>query len=615
VLLGALLSARVAAAQAIPPVGAPPIPGDTVGLKSPADTVPDSLKVKKDSIEAPFAHAPLPPLLEIGESYTWDRAALFNTGMITITSVLEHVPGLTIYRSGWFPSPQYAAYLGNPARLRIFWDGAEMLPIGNSTSYPVDLASVPIWAVQQMTLERGADEVRIYLRSWDVTRTTTQSRVDIVTGDLGTNMLRGYFGTRFQNGMGVQFGGQVYGTLGNLTLGGGTGSDFMLRVGWARGGWSVDAFAERSNAERDPQIATTYFDYAIPANTLSPGIPGESGSRTHAYLRAGLGQPDSGTFWAQVMLDAQQVSQQLKPSLSIDYAPLDSLLVTQHATQLIAMAGATLGAARVSVSDRLGWLPTGTDNELSARASLASRVLALSAYADYVTDSGRLLEGTLKVTPVPFLAFELTAGYRTALDSLGGSGLSGRLAVGGRIGRVWVQAGLLRRAASVVPGLTAYDTAYVTKPTAQATGPFFSIQGKVVEDLGINIWVIRWDSAGTSASGYYRPQLQSRAEVFLDTKWLSRFPSGHFEVHGAFGEEYRSDVIFPTTVGTEAFGPNAVVAVHSNVLYANLQIRVLTATLYATATWALSPRPYELVPRYIQPPQVYTYGMRWEFWN
>ena len=271
-LLGALLTAGTSAAQVVPPDSVKPLPPAVSPIPkalgaAPQDTTPDSMKVKKDSVETRFAQAAMPLLLEIGESYTWDRAALFNTGGLTLFDVLDRVPGLTVYRSGWIASPQYATYLGNAARVRIFWDGAEMLAIGNSTSSPLDLASVPIWSIQEMRVERGADEVRIYIQTWNVYRTTTQSRVDIVTGDLGTNLLRAYFGTRFQNGMGLQGGGTVWGTVNDPATGGGTASDILLRFGWARGAWSVNAYGDRQNGTRDAQLATVN-------QGLSPGSRG-----------------------------------------------------------------------------------------------------------------------------------------------------------------------------------------------------------------------------------------------------------------------------------------------------------------------------------------------------
>ncbi len=91
------------------------------------DTTADSLKVKKDTVEARFAQAEMPHPLEIGESYTWDRTQLFNTGALTLVDVLNRVPGLTVFQSGWIASPQYIAYLGNPTRVRIFFDGVEVM--------------------------------------------------------------------------------------------------------------------------------------------------------------------------------------------------------------------------------------------------------------------------------------------------------------------------------------------------------------------------------------------------------------------------------------------------------------------------------------------------------
>ena len=594
----------------MPPLGVPPVPDSAKKYRTPEDSIrEDSAKARKDTLVTPYSQAPLPVVIEIGDTYTWDRAALFNTGLITIYDVLLSVPGLTMFRSGWVTSPQYGAYLGNPGRVRIFWDGVETIALGASTSHPLDLSTVPIWAVEQMTVERGADEMRIYLQSWTVQRTITQSRVDIVTGDLGTNMLRGYFGTRFVNGMGVQFGGQVYGTTNDPTIGGGSGSDLMLRVGWAGSRFSVDGYAERANGTRDPQIATTNIPiYAHPE--LAGGIPGQSGNRTHAYLRLGLGQPDTSRWWAQAMLDQQTVNQQLAGSVTIGYFPVDSTMVKQNATQVIAAAGLNAGPLQLSGSGRYRWLPLGTSEEVTARAAFSTKIAVFSGYVDYVADSGGITDLALKVTPLSWLALEGGVGYRIATAAQGGNGVSGRVAIGALLGRVWISAGAMQRAATVVPGLTMYDTLYTSASSKAATGPFLSIKGKVVDDVGINVWAVRWDNPG-----YYRPQTQARGEVFLDTDWHSRFPSGHFGLHASFGAQLRSDVVFPTTLAGEVIDPSAIVAIQSKYLYTNVEVRVLDATIYFTANWALDPRPYELVPQYLQEVQVFTYGLRWSFWN
>lgn len=614
-LLGALVFSSASEAQgnptpAPPPGGAPAGPDTAKKFLTPEDSMrADSAKMRKDTLVTPYAQSPVPVVIEIGDSYTWDRAALFNTGLITIYDVLLSVPGLTMFRSGWVTSPQYGAYLGNPGRVRIFWDGVETIALGASTSSPLDLSTVPIWAVQQMTVERGADELRIYLQSWTVQRTMTQSRVDIVTGDLGTNMLRAFFGTRFLNGMGVQFAGQVYGTTSDPTIGGGSGSDLMLRVGWARGLFSVDGYAERANGTRDAQIATT--DIGIFAHPeLASGIPGQSGNRTHAYLRLGLGQADSSRWWVQTTLDQQVVSEQLAGSVTTNYFPVDSTLVKQSATQVIAAAGLNAGPLQLSGSGRYRWFPLGTSEEATARASFSTKIAVFSGFMDYVADSGGITDLALRVTPISWLALEGGVGYRTATTAEGGNGVSGRVAVGARLGRAWLSGGVMQRASTVVPGLTLYDTLYKSAASKSATGPFLAIKGKVVDDVGIDVWAVRWDQPG-----YYRPQLQARGEVFLDTEWKSRFPTGHFGLHASFGGLLRSDIVFPTTLAGEVIDPSAIVAIQSKYLYTNVEVRVLDATIYFTANWALDPRPYELVPQYLQEVQVFTYGMRWSFWN
>ena len=40
--------------------------------------------------------------------------------------------------------------------------------MGNTT----DLATIQIWTLEEVAVERGADELRVYLRSWRVDHTT-----------------------------------------------------------------------------------------------------------------------------------------------------------------------------------------------------------------------------------------------------------------------------------------------------------------------------------------------------------------------------------------------------------------------------------------------------------
>ena len=589
--------------QAPPPTpGVLQLPIDTTGSDTTAKK--DTTKTKRDTVVTPFAQWEFPAVLEMGKAYDLDRDELFNTGALTLIQVLNRVPGLTVFASGWITSPQYASYLGNPARLRVFLDGVELIALGNDRSYPLDLATVPIWNIEHLTLERGPDEIRIYIRTWTVTHTHMQSRVDIVTGDLGTNMLRAYFGKRWENGFGFQFGGQVFGTANVPLEGSGSANDLMLRFGWARGMWSADLYAERGNGTRDPQVAF-FVD-----SGLSPGIPGQVWSREIGAVRVGYGQPESTRWWGQVVLNQQQVLEQNLISTAITYVPPDSLPKQQRATQLIFAGGLNAGPLHASAAEHLRWFPSGSSDEVTGRIAFTNKFFTVSGYGDYVLNGGGLTEAAATITPTSYLLASATIGKRTADSASGGDGVSGRVSVGFRLARVWFKAGAVRRAATVVPGLVGYDTAYVSASSAQNTGYFGSVSGKLVDDVGINFYVVRWQH-----EGWYLPQLQERGEAYLDTQWLSKFPTGNFSLKAAFGEEYRSDVLFPTAGAVEQFGPSSVSAVHSVVMFSNIEVRVLTATLYFTATWALTPRPYELVPQYVQPVQVYTYGLRWAFWN
>ncbi|MDQ2767035.1 MAG: hypothetical protein M3Y30_07740, partial [Gemmatimonadota bacterium] len=93
--------------------------GDSVTVLGlhPGDT---TTKIPKDTIKAPIAHAEVPPVLGVGDQFTFTREEMFATGAVTLTQLLELVPGVTTFTTGNIASPQFAAYAGNPGRVRIF---------------------------------------------------------------------------------------------------------------------------------------------------------------------------------------------------------------------------------------------------------------------------------------------------------------------------------------------------------------------------------------------------------------------------------------------------------------------------------------------------------------
>lgn len=578
--------------------------GDSVTVLGlhPGDT---TTKIPKDTIKASIAHAELPPVLGVGDQFSWNREELFATGALTLTQLLDFIPGATTFTTGNLASPQFAAYAGNPGRIRVFLDGMEIDNLDPRAGGALDLAEVQIWSLEEVTIERGADEIRVYCRTWTVDRTTTSTRIDAVQSDQRTNLYRAFFGKRFQHGELLQVGGQSYGTSNDVTVGGGNELALFGRLGWARKLWSVDGYFMHADRTRDLRIQDQ-------GNALlEDSIPEQDRLRTDMYLRAGYGDPDSGA-WVQTMVAHTNFTEH-SPFTPIGSIAVDSADTTRTSTQYIATGGFTRWGFRLSGAERYDKLQTGGVSATTLRASFEHRLLALSLYAERRGgDSSSTEEATARLSPLSFFALSGTVARRHGGTAFGDQDdLSARLEAGLRLEKAWFSVGLWRRDAAVVPGLIAYDSAYVSEPTRAASGPFVSVRGKVFHDIGLNIWAVRWNS-----EGYYRPQLQSREELYIDTQWLQRFPSKHFRLVASIAHEYRQDVVFPTSDGVESLSdPNGLVALFSNAIVGRIEFHVIDAAIFINSYSGLSPTRVEKVPGYTQPPARITFGVRWQFWN
>jgi hypothetical protein len=591
-------------------------PGDTV--LAPGDTViGDSVtilglhpgdsakKIPKDTIKAPIAHAEMPPVLGVGDQFTWNRDEMFATGALTLTQLLEFVPGVTTFTTGNIASPQFGAYAGNPGRVRVFLDGMEIDNLDPRAGGALDLAELQLWSLEQVTIERGADELRVYCRTWTVTRTTTSTRIDVLTGDQRTNLYRAFFGKRYKHGEILQVGGQNYGTSSDAGVGGGNELALFGRLGWANKDWSFDGYLMHADRDRDLR------QQDLANIQLEPAIPEQKRTRADMYLRLGRGDPDSGV-WAQAMLAHSNFTEKTGFS-AIAGLPTDSADTTRTSTQYIVTGGLTRWGLRLSGIERYNKLQTGGVSATEVRASFERRLLALSLYAERRgADSSSTEEATARLTPLPFFAVAGTVARRHGGTAFGDEDeLSTRLEAGIKLHRAWFTAGIWRRAQAVVPGLIAFDTLYKNAPTVAATGPYGTVRGKIWRDIGVNIWAVRWNS-----SGYYRPQLQSHEELYIDTQWLQRFPTKHFRLVAGIAHEYRQNVIFPVGDGLESLSdPNGAAVFFSHAIVGRIEFHILDAAIYFNSYSGMSPTRVEQVPGYLLPTQRLEYGIRWQFWN
>ncbi len=574
--------------------GAVPLPKDTV---------------KKDTIKAPIAHAEAPPPLTASDTYIWDRNAIYATGAFTAQDLLDRVPGITGFRGGWIAAPQTSAYLGDVGRVRVFLDGVELDKLDNRMGGSLDLTQIQLWPLEEVRIERGASEVRMYLRSWRVDRTTPSTRTDISTGDQQTNMYRGYFGRRYGGGEVLQAGAQQYGTTPGFTGAASDQTSLMGRVGWAKKGLSVDGFMLRTSRHRG-----TIYSALIRGDSLL----GIESTQSQAYLRAGWGDPDNGP-WAQAIASTQsykytgtRAGNSFGSVTAADTAAAETTFVRP---QYVLTGGFTRWGIQLSGAERLRSFFGERLGTPEVRASYTSRMLGLMAYSEgRSADSISRTELSGRVSPLSFISLSAALGHNTdhrqmvwhvglPLRDTTRTASYARAEVGLRVHRLWVSGGMLHRDRVMLNAPTVYDSVLrrVMDPAANAS--YAAIRGNFYEDLYADITALRW----SDTAGFYRPRYQTRSEVGIRTSWLSKFPSGNFGLHFAAIHEYRSNTWFPADTGSA-------VVPGSRTISSLLEIRILSAVAFFQMRNMLGER-YGLVPRFQMPRQTTMYGVRWEFWN
>jgi hypothetical protein len=570
-------------------------PRDTVAV--PRDTTPPALDtirtrpdtvVKRDTIKAPLARAEFPAVVEVAGRYHWTRDELFVAGGLTLLELLERIPGATAFPSGCFASPSHLTWLGGGGRLRVFYDGVELEPFDERTGGFLDLAEIQLWTLEEVLVERGADELRVFLRSWRVNRTTTASRTDVFTGDQDANFYRGFLGRRFGHGEAVQAGFQQYGTTG-FPSGGGDELSLVARLGWAAKGVSIDAFGIRARRQRNVQERDDGYQ-----------IPRLNSIRRDAYARAGVGDPDSGA-WAQVVLARQTFTRERLEGSAI---PLDSVEGKFSRNQLVGAVGWSASPFRVSLTSRTY---SGDDGfqSLTGRASLDHRLGAIGAVAEWRgDDSSSVAEIGARFSPFSFLSMAGVAGIRRRPNGADGDDImSARGELGIRVGDVWLTGGaVLLDSMHVLPPII-FDTTLAPSDEPRTIGLFGGIRGRVWRAVHVDVSGFWWERQGS-----YRPQMQVRSEVFLRTRWLRKFPSGHFGALISVRHDYRDGVSFPTEAGP-------LIARSSHELNSLIEIRIVDAIIFWRQRYTIGQLPIEFVPGHFVPRQTTLYGVRWDFWN
>lgn len=570
----------------------------------------DTTAVPKDTIKAPLAHAEKPRAIGIGRHLYWNRDSLFATGALTVQDLLERVPGLTTLRTGWLPAPAVGAYLGDAQRVRVFYDGVELDGLDPRAHSMLDLSQINLWSLEDATIDVSADEVRVYLRSWRVTNTSPSTRTDVSTGDQQTNLYRGFYGRRYDHGEAVQFAAQQYGTTPPSIFG--SSSDqlgIIGRLGWAKGPWSVDAFATRTGRHRGTIRGFTNIAFGVAGDS----IRGVESTRTDAYVRAAWRDPDTSPLWAQVLAATSKynytgVGDTLRITTRGDTADTVrvSLDTAVSRSQWIFSAGAERFGGRVSFTERLR---AGAGLKLATpevRASWGAGPLELSGFAQGKgADSTSRADVIAHLTPLSFIsvlgsvgrsADDRVPGVRTTMNYIRGEG-------GVRVHGLWLLGGVIRRDSTTLAPPKLIDSIFVAQQEAPATGVTAAIRGRVWKAINADFWAVRWNDS----TGVYRPRYQTRSELYVATNLIERFPTGNFGFLFSVVHEYRSGANFPTANGVD-------VTTGYRTISTLLEIRVLSAVVSWQFRNTMGER-YAQVPAFYMPRQTNLYGVRWQFWN
>jgi hypothetical protein len=436
-----------------------------------------------------------------------------------------------------------------------------------------------------------------------VNNVSSYTRTDIGTGDQQLNVYRGFFGRRFDGGQALQLAAQEYGTTPPNYLGSSADQLGIIgRFGWAGKRYSIDAFGTHVGRHRGDILAFGRLDT----------IPGLSSTRTDAYVRLGLHDPDTSATWAQIVLSksSYKFTPSGTPFTVVLTADSDTVSrdTTQSQLQYLATAGLNRGGLRLAANLRVRHAdsvtlvtPSVIASYLLAGITVRGSVEAMSA------DSLSRADGSAELPIGGFAhagaAVDRSIDHRSESNKLPSTGL--RAWGGVRLSTFWIDAGVIRRDSAMLVAPTGIDAPPVSVLVPPATGTTLRISGRLWKILYANVNALRWNDT----AALYRPKYQTRSELFVQTSLLERFPKNEFNMMISARHEYRSASLIPTTTPGEFLRVQGERSISTL-----LEFRIYGAVVSWQIRNVVGTRNYQ-APNYLMPRTVNFYGVRWEFWN
>lgn len=599
--------------------------GVAVPLAAQGRTAADSiLKMRADSIAradsaiGALPQAEVPLLTEVGMSHRWNRDSLFSTGALTLADFLDRVPGLASLRARFYMAPQVGAYNGDVARVRLFLDGIELEAIDARSGGITDLSQFPIAALEELVVERAADELRLLMRSWrGPTRITAQTRADVYTGDNRSNTFRGFLARRAHNGFALQAMLQQRSTDDRRLGGDGDATTIFTRIGIIKPRWSIDATLLRVRSSQQLLSLVPVTAYEL----VGRPIPAYQQVQRDAYIRFGAGDVNRGPWLQLLAASRQNVENTTHRAADVTNGFLaDSADTTRNSTQYVASVGWAAARARFSATNRLRIVDGEMLNQPSARVGFDLGRLTLSAYGERNPfDKVTRADAFFRLRPVPFFAVTGAASYGTTgslllpLDSTNGKELvffpvakAARAEVAIRVGRLWIQGGAVLRDSAVIRAPAIFDRTTPVTVEGRVTGATFSVVGPLFKGFSVHVSGVQWENAG-----WYRPQTEVRSELTWRYHFTGAAKTG-FDFVLAGQSEYRSGAFVP--IFNANGGINALPTFPATPLGVRAEFTLKDATI-SVQLRNIVDAPYTTVPGLLMPGPLTVYGVRWTFWN
>ena len=483
----------------------------------------------------------------------------------------------------------------------------------------VDLSLFPIAALEELVVERGANELRLLMRSWrGPQRLTAQTRADVLTGDNRSNTFRGFLARRSKSGFAVQAMLQQRSTDDRRLGGDGDASTLFTRIGIVKPKWSLDATLLRVRATQQTLSLIEVAEYLEQGRAL----PAYEQVQRDAYLRFGTGDMSRGPWLQLVAASRQNVEK--TPFRSRDVTrgfAADSADTTSNRAQIVATAGWSSSRARFSVTERLRRMNGEILHQPSARIGVDLGRLTVSAWGER-NPFDKVTRGDVfaRLQPVRWFALTGAASYGTTgslalpIDSTAALeqvffpvARAARAEVAVKVGKLWLQAGAVVRDTTVLRAPALFDRSTPVAIDGPALGATFAVVGPLFRGVSIHVSGVHWET-----EGLYRPQTEIRSELTWRYHWTGATKTGGFDFLLAGQTEYRTESFVPYL--RQNGDLDALNSFRGTPVGLRAEFTIKDATITVQVRNLVN-LPYSTVPGLLMPGPLTIYGVRWSFWN